>query len=183
MGGYVINHVKEQKLIAIIIVLAAIISTIVYTKPKAFVNRGDGFYATNEDSTTVRDEYLPLWVKEKPKSRANQKIEIISGDALITSSEIKQANYKAAITAQNDSTVQTNTIYFPGWQVRVDKQPVLIDYQNQNGLITFQLPQGIHEVIIKYNKTPVHLASEIISLAAIIATGGYLSYLWRNRNS
>ncbi|KKS04146.1 hypothetical protein A2W70_05405 [Candidatus Curtissbacteria bacterium RIFCSPLOWO2_02_41_11] len=181
--AYVINHVKEQKLIAIIIVLAAIISTIVYTKPKTFVNRDDGFYSTNEDSTTVRDEYLPLWVKEKPKSRANQKIEIISGDAQITSSEIKQTNYKAAITAQNDSTIQINTIYFPGWQVKIDGRKTSIDYQNQNGLITFQLPQGVHEVIIKYNKTPVHLASEIISLVAIIVTGSYLYNLWRKQNS
>src|SRR3989338_7035570 len=183
LGGYVINHVKEQKLIAIIIVLAAIISTIVYTKPKAFVNRGDGFYATNEDSTTVRDEYLPLWVKEKPKTRADQKIELSLSDAEINSEQIKNTSYKANIFARKDTKVQINTIYFPGWQVKSDGRNIPIEYQNKYGLINFNLPQGEHEVIIKYNKTPVHLASEIISLLAIIATGGYLSYLWRKQIS
>ena len=57
-----------------------------------------------------------------------------------------------------------------------------IDYQNKHGLITFSLPKGRHEVIIKYGKTSVHLASEIISLLALIGTGGYLYFLWRRQN-
>lgn len=181
-GGYVINHVKEQRLITIIVVLAVIISTIVYTKPRSFVNRSDGFYSTNEDTTTVRDEYLPLWVKEKPINRANQKIEVSLSDAEIILEQIKNASYKANIFARKDTKVQVNTIYFPGWQVESDGRNVPIEFQNNYGLINFNLPAGTHEVIIKYNKTPVHLASEIISLVAIFATGGYLYNLWRRQN-
>ena len=127
--------------------------------------------------------FRSLWVREKPKNRANQKIEVSLNDAEINSEQIKNASYKANIVARKDTKVQINTIYFPGWQVESNGSNIPIEYQNKYGLINFNLPQGEHEVIIKYNKTPVHLASEMISLLAIIATGGYLSYLWRKQNS
>ncbi len=181
--AYVVNTNKKQIVLAVIIVLASIISTIVYTKPTVFVDRGDSFYSTNEDSTTVQDEYLPFWVKDKPANRANQKIEIIKGDAKINQSLIRSAVYQATITASTDSKIQINTIYFPGWQVKIDSRNVPISYQNQYGLITFDLPAGEHKVIINYARSPVHLISEIISLMALIATGIFYYYLWRKQNS
>src|SRR3972149_11730486 len=84
LAAYVITVAKGKKtVLSLLIISVSIISTLVYTKPSAFVNRGEGFYSTNEDSTAVRDEYLPVWAQEKPANRANQKIEVIEGDAKI----------------------------------------------------------------------------------------------------
>ncbi len=124
---------------------------------------------------------MPVWVKEKPKERANQKIEVEA--ARIVESRIQQAKYSATIKADGEVHVKVNTIYFPGWQAKVDGQKTLINYQNSFGLITFKLPKGEHKVIIDYGKTPVHLFSEIISLVALIGTGSYLYILWRKQNS
>jgi len=183
LAAYVINILNKKKtILAVLIISASVISTIVYTKPLAFVDRGDGFYSTNEDSTTTRDEYLPLWVIQKPSKRANQKIEVDSKVAQIVTADIKQAHYKVTILAQAKTKVQVNTIYFPGWQVKVNGQRTPIDYQNQFGLMTFDLPQGQHEVIINYGRSPVHLTSEIISIVAILITSTFL-FIWRRQNS
>ena len=160
---------------------AAIISTLFYTKPSVFVDKGDGFYSTNEDSTTVRDEYLPLWVTEKPQQRAVSKIEVERGDANILKATIKHSYYRAKINSLGDSVIKVNTIYFPGWQVKADGQITPIDYKNKSGLITFGLSPGIHEVIINYASSPIHRLSEYISLAAFLVVGGY--YLWIRKNS
>jgi len=184
LAAYVINILKKKKtILALLIILASIISTIAYTKPLAFVNREDGFYSTNEDSTTVRDEYLPLWAIQKPAERANQKIEVNSNQAIINTAEIKPTNYKVTITANDNTEVQVNSIYFPGWQVKVDNRKIPIDPSNKYGLITFNLPQGEHEVIINYGRSPIHLISEIVSLAALIATGVFFYFQWRKQNS
>jgi hypothetical protein len=37
--------------------------------PKSFFNYAPGYYQTNDDSTTVRNEYTPVYVKEIPSSR------------------------------------------------------------------------------------------------------------------
>jgi len=181
--AYVVDSVKSQKIVMILIIASSIISTITYTTPAKFVDREEGFYSTNEDTTTVRDEYLPLWVKQKPQDRANQKIKI-EGNGEIISSEIKPTNYKANIKAQRDVIVGVSTIYFPGWQASVDGQKVNVDHlNNPNGLMSFKLPEGDHKVIIKYGKTPVHLFSELISLISLTGTGIYFVYLWRKQNS
>lgn len=173
LASYVIETNKKRNILAMLIVLAAIISTIVYTKPRAFVDRPDTFYSTNEDTTTVKDEYLPLWVKENPKERANQKIVAGKGSTILKE-KIAPASYQAIVKAEQDSQVLVNTIYFPGWQVKTDDKVIPINYQNPRGLITFRLPKGEHQVIITYAKTPIHLFSEIISLIAIVGVLGFL---------
>ncbi|MBI2594077.1 hypothetical protein HYW39_00045, partial [Candidatus Curtissbacteria bacterium] len=179
----VVNFSRKKEFMSVLVILAAIVSTITYVKPASFVERGDGFYATNEDSTTVRDEYLPLWAGEKPKQRADYKIEILEGIAKIDNPKIRPTKYQATIDVEEESRLQINTVYFPGWQVIADNQKVKIDYQNQFGLIQFKLPKGKYEVIISYGKTPVHLASEMVSLAAIITAGVLVFREWQNRNS
>ncbi|KKP94001.1 MAG: hypothetical protein UR98_C0001G0086 [Parcubacteria group bacterium GW2011_GWA1_36_12] len=182
LAAFVVDSIKNNRLITILIIVASITSTIIYTKPKNFVDREDGFYATNEATTTVRDEYLPLWVKESPNKRAGQKIELTNNGEL-SNLKIRPTNYQATITTQEGSEILVNTIFFPGYKVQVDGQSVPTNFQNKFGLITFQLPKGIHEVIITYGKTPVHLASEIVSLLALIGTGVWFYTLWRKQNS
>lgn len=183
LSAYVIEKSKKRQIATLIIILAAVISTAVYTKPKAFVEREDSFYSTNEDTTTVRGEYMPIWVLKKPNFRADQKIEIEEGEARIITQEIRPAKYNSVIEAFTPSKVKVNLIYFPGWQVNVDRVKQAIDYQNKHGLIMFELPKGRHEVIIKYTKTPVHLVSEIISLIVFIGAGSYFLLIWRKQNS
>jgi len=181
LGAYVIDVSNKRKFAAYLIILASIISTIFYIRPEHFNNLPDSYYSTNESTSTINDEYMPIWVLEKPERRALQKIEV-EAPGEIVSSDIKPAKYQALIRTPNEVDVKVNTIYFPGWQVDVDGTRQTIDYQNKHGLITFPLPKGRHEVIIKYGKTPVHLASEIMSLLALIGTGGYLYFLWRRQN-
>lgn len=183
LAAFVLNFKKFKSFPVYLLISASVISTIAYTKPSAFVNRSEGFYSTNEDSTTARDEYLPLWVKVKPKNRADQKIEIINGDAKIEKSKVRPASYKVSISAFNETNFQVNTIYFPGWKVKANDNKLPIDYQNTQGLITFQLPKGLYEIVISYERTPIHLASEALSLVALIALGIWIFKLWLNKKS
>lgn len=182
MTAYVVNNFKKPLLLAFFLISASIISTANYWKPEEFTTLPDSYYQTNEDTTTVREEYMPLWVKEKKASRADEKIKI---DALgsVTPIYIKAANYRAQIDVTGDQgSVTVNTIYFPGWEVSVGGENIPINYSNAAGLMTFKLPKGKHDVIIKYNKTPVHKLSEIASIAALF-TAGFFFYIWRKRNS
>lgn len=175
--AYLLSFADRKNILVFIIVLAAISSTFFYIKPAAFSQRPDSYYATNEDTTTVRDEYLPLWVKEKSE-RTPTKIELLGPGEIITKSE-ETLNYQAKIKSDEDTSIQVNTIYFPDFQVFVDSQKVSFSYNNPKGFINFQLPKGEHEVIIKYTRSPVHLASELLSLGAIFIVGIYFLKLWK----
>lgn len=181
--AFAIDASKQKWMLATLIILASILSTILYTKPASFADRQDSYYATNEDSTTVRDEYLPLWVKEKPAGRADQKIVINKGNALILNQNIIPNNYKFTVDAKDNVDIQVNTIFFPGWLVTANGFKTNIDYQNKFGLITFKLPKGSYDVIIQYTRTPVHLLSELISLLALSVTLAYFLVLkWQKQD-
>lgn len=182
LAAYTIELTQKKTILAVVIVGASILSTASYIKPAAFTDKGDSFYSTNEDTTNVRDEYLPLWVTNKPDKRPAEKIEIIGAGQIISKS-IESAKYSAVLKSEERTKLQVNTIYFPGWQAKVDGKDVDINYQNPNGVITFGLPQGMHEVIISYGRTPVHLAAELVSLLAILAAGAYLYRSWQKSSS
>ncbi len=180
-AAFVIDSNKRNKtLLATLLISASVISTIVYTKPSGFVNRGEGYYTTNEGSTTVLDEYLPLWVQENPKGHPNQKIEVENGKSTLTQVAIKPNNYKFTLNASEETKIKVNTIFFPGWKVFANGNPIKIDYKNPEGLIKFKLPKGNYDVIIRYTKTLPHLVSEIVSLFAVFSTGLYFFLIkWR----
>ncbi len=180
-SAYLIDKIGKNFL-WILITTTAILSTFIYSKPDKFIQREEGFYTTNESSTTVKDEYLPLWVKENPTSRTNEKT-IVSDDSNIINKSIGTLMYSITINNKQESLVQINTIYFPGFKARLDGKNVPIEYNNLNGVMQIKLPKGTHNVIINFGKTPVHLASEIISLLALTLAGVLFLYTWRKQKS
>lgn len=182
LAAYVTESADRKNLLASLVIAAAITSTILYTKPVKFVDRQDNYYSTNEDTTNSRDEYLPLWVKEKPDKRAQIKLKLL-GPGSIQEQDIKHLNYRAQISSNESTTLQVATIYFPDFTAKVDGQKVKVNYQNEQGLMQVQLPRGNHEVIINYTRSPVHAASELISLVSILTTGIVWYLLWRKQSS
>ncbi|MEK7580952.1 MAG: 6-pyruvoyl-tetrahydropterin synthase-related protein [Patescibacteria group bacterium] len=178
LSAYCIEKINKPILTVgiVFLVFALVIS---YTKPKGFLNYPDSYYSTNEASTTVLDEYMPLWVKGNPQ-RVYSKI--IPGLFSISGSIIKSADYSVRINVWEDTKLKIATIYFPGFIATIDGKPTPISYDS-DGLINIQLPKGDHEVIIKYGKSPIHLASELISLTASFIVGILFFRLWQKQNS
>ncbi len=182
LAAYIVDLSKTKTVLSILLIVAAVTSTILYITPKDSVNFPDTYYSTNESTTTVRNEYMPLWVKETPTKRADTKFRF-DKNVKVSNQQIMPANYRFSAQSENSSNVQINTIYFPGWQVKVNGKSIIINNQNRLGLITFKLPKGRSDVIIKYNKSSVHLRSELISFFGILATGFLYFYIWRSKKS
>lgn len=140
----------------------------------------ESLYTTNEATTTVRDEYMPRWVKEKPSERTNERLEIESGDADIEIVSLSTRQVLANITAESTSVVRFNTIYYPGWVAVVDGEKTPISYSNQRGLIEITVLKGKHEVTFLFQETPLRLFSDFVSTLGIIMYG---VFLFRMRHS
>lgn len=70
---------KLKMPIVILSLIILAISARPFISPSEFFDKGEGFYATNMDTTTVKNEYMPKWVKEKPTERFVEKVEIVEG--------------------------------------------------------------------------------------------------------
>ena len=112
------DSLKSFVLGAILIILLAT-SAFQYLKPSEFFNKGEGFYATNMDSTTVRNEYMPKWVKEKPVERFVEKVEIVEGLGTVKKVSYNSKKIAFDVSAEENMEVRINTIYYPGWSALV----------------------------------------------------------------
>ena len=71
--------------------------------------------------------------------------------------------YTASIQNQSPTTIRANTFYFPGWQIRLDNQPMSLN-KDQFGLINFTIPAGRHEVRLMYTNTPIRALAADLNL-------------------
>ncbi|KKU14476.1 MAG: hypothetical protein UX21_C0017G0002 [Microgenomates group bacterium GW2011_GWC2_45_8] len=97
------------------------------------------FFDNYSGVATGWNEFLPIWVKEVDLVKPETKLE-----------------------------GQLNTLYYPGWRVKVDGQEVPIK-PSENGLIEFSAPAGYQQVEPKFTATPLRRTSKAISLITLLS--------------
>jgi len=167
LGGKIFAKSKQYFIIGIFICLFAIVLTLPFARPESYVNRGDGFYFTNDATTTSSSELMPLTVKSFPSSRPEKKVEIIDGDGRVLMISDKSQKKEFSVSLTTPSEVRLNTIYFPGWHWYRDAKELPITFNNAHGLMEAKLPQGDYMVKAIFQNTPVRLISDIISVLFI----------------
>lgn len=68
--------------------------------------------------------------------------------------------------------------YFPGWSASVDGRSVSVGPSPGNGLLQTELPAGDHLLEVEYHNTPVHSASNVLSLFGMVIL---VSVAWSER--
>jgi hypothetical protein len=98
---------------------------------------------------------------------------IIDGKGQITTNQVKNGFRDYQINAETKLRMADYTFYFPGWRVYVDGQKMPIEYQDPNyrGVITYEVPQGNHHVMLQFEQTADRIAGEIITILCLIVSG------------
>lgn len=129
--------------------VAAAALTVVLSLPLIQVERSfqpEGYYVTNDDTTTVKNEYMPKWVANDPTSQPPGKIQI----------------------SPDGKTTQINTVYFPGWEVYVNGQRTPIDYQT-NGFLRVAINNPSDKVVSVFKETLVRFLADLLTISGFIA--------------
>lgn len=168
LAASITSQLKKYKYIFIgVVALLLILSSSAYLTPKEFVSRDDGFYSTNEATTTVKDEYMPRWVKERPTKHYLSKVEVVGGQVKIQN--INHNSKHVIFDTQVDSAanIRVNTVYYPGWDVFINGQKAKIDFNNPQGLIGFNLDKSAKTVNVVFHETPLRLIADLVSFVSL----------------
>ncbi|MDO8658889.1 MAG: hypothetical protein Q7K55_09180 [Candidatus Levybacteria bacterium] len=168
LSAFLLGRLKGLNgfLLGIMLLAVGSISSYPQLSPSVFFDKGDFYYSTNEDTTTVKNEYLPKWVRKNPTERYGDKVEI--PNSTISNLIIRPNNISFEKTSPENTTATINTIYFPGWKVFVDTEKWDFDYSNERGVIKINLPEGIRKVELNFSETPIRLVSDVISIASLL---------------
>lgn len=172
VGCAVTPYLKNKLLpVYFILIIAAATSTLLYFRPKEYVD--DSFFDKflNVESVhkgiDLTKDYLPIWVQTTEGERFDT--------PKAAKGEIKVSNLKQTSTTMNfsvdvppNSLIEVPITYFPGWEVKANDQLISQVSPSKMGLIRFELPKGDYRVNIEFRDTPVRRVGNIISLSSII---------------
>lgn len=125
--------------------------------------------------------YFPRTVRQRPIGSpletdyaAGRTPQRFDRSALPVGAEIRDITYKRlGVTLTVDSAVPFTARYlsfaFPGWRVVIDGKSVTITPEDPSGLITFDVPAGVHTVSVGWGTTP--LRSILLGLSALSLLG------------
>ncbi|MBI2430859.1 MAG: hypothetical protein HYV39_02500 [Candidatus Levybacteria bacterium] len=182
LSAYILDQFKEKNRIIIFITLLSLLgfSAIPYVKPKVTLDKGDLYYATNEATTTVQDEYMPVWVKQKPTEHFKNKVEILEGKGKIENLVFNNKKIHFDVNMKNSGIVRVNTVYFPGWKAYVGGAEIEIDYSNKYGVMDISVVEDKSTVKFIFSETPVRLFGDILSISSFGMLLGFV-FLRRRR--
>ncbi len=146
--------------------------------PSQVFDKGESFYATNEASTTIANEYMPKWVKELPTEHPSNKVDMETGNGTITNLSYNAKKITFRVDTDTSSVVRVNAIYFPGFRAFINGGESTINYNNRKGLMHINLTKGSNNVKVEFEETSLHLAADIMSLLSLF----FLLYLIRKQN-
>ena len=125
--------------------------------------------------------YLPVSVQERPQGSPleqqyanNETIKRFDRSALPSGAQIIAETYRpnqAGIDLDTPTAFRATylTFDFPGWQVKIDDQPVPIIPSEPNGLIAFDAPAGQHRITVAFGSTPIRTLADILSAMGLVA--------------
>lgn len=173
LGSFFVAKIIDEwvvlgKYIAVIIIGILLFHTFTVLQGIQTNNRQDGFYSTNEATTTVADEYLPKWITNRPEKRSYDRMTFFMGSGEIHPVIETTQTVKAEILANEESMIQINSIYYPGWGVTLNGISQPINYSNSDGLIRIMVPAGKHILFAQFRETLSRFLADCLSCISII---------------
>jgi len=177
LSGYVIYGIKNSAtrifLCAFMIYLVLLLNGS-YFRPREWYNITDkekfsGPLWEKELTISIYD-YLPIFAKNPPDKEAPLKPTVTEGIAEF-SSYLKGSDWQKGdmVVSSEKAKIILPLYYFPGFKVWVDGRTIkTIDFNNDLGLISFELGKGHHKIYVKLLRTPVRVLGDCLSLASVL---------------
>jgi hypothetical protein len=184
LAGLIINKIKTPEisfLIGFLMIFGVVFLNAFYFRPNEWYDISDkeklsGMLWEKQLTTSIFD-YLPIFAKSPPAEKAPDLPEIVSGKGEIKEFQ-KGTNWQKGkiLVKEGEAMVRLPLFYFPDFKVWVDGKETAISYNNDLGLITFNLSQGEHQFFVKLKNTLVRNLGDIFTLLSILSFGGWIAY-------
>ncbi len=180
LGAFFVSLIPQKFQIWFSLVLIALILILSkdYIKPKGYLYKPESFYTGIYKGTTDTGESAPIWSVRFMEKEPKAHLEVVDGEAKIT--EIKRTSiyHEYKIAARKKTMFLENTLYFPGWQIIANNNPVQIEFQNPQyrGLMTFVLGKGNYKLAVLYKETKVRAFADAISIVVFLNILGLFTF-------
>ena len=114
-----------------------------------------------EPTTPVWADIKKSGIRKKPKTH----LETITGNATVKEITRSSVHHEYVVSAHEKTVLKENTLFFPGWTLRVNEKNQQFNFQNPKypGIILFSLPKGLYKVTLDFELTPIQKIGRYIT--------------------
>lgn len=170
-GGALTPYLKDRlSPVFLILIIAAVVSTIMYFKPKEYVD--DDFFEKFTDTKIMQKgvdltkDYLPIWTQTTDADRFYIP-RAKSGEIEVEGLKQTSTSMDFSAKISSSSLVEVPVAYFPGWIVLANNQVIPQDLPSKMGLIRFVLPPGEYDIKLEFKDTLVRVLGNAISVVSL----------------
>ncbi|MFN8445124.1 MAG: hypothetical protein U0175_30330 [Caldilineaceae bacterium] len=125
-------------------------------------------------SPMTADYESPNYHEDHGFTHSLTRLSIVKGDGEVTSVYSGGSSGGGSVRMVSPGVVTVNIQNFPGWQVRIDGQPVVHRISTPGGLLEVDVPTGEHRIDARMGSTPDRLVGTIISWSMVLVIVGLL---------
>lgn len=129
----------------------------------------EGYYTTNQATTTVQNEYMPIGVATAPSEQAKSIMSMEKGT--LENIIHEGTTYTATVKTSDEQKLIVSQVYFPGWVGYINGQRVNVSAESNTGDIVFVVPPGESIVMVQFEETPLRLFADAISVVSLLISG------------
>ncbi|HSM58514.1 MAG TPA: DUF6541 family protein [Candidatus Sulfomarinibacteraceae bacterium] len=97
----------------------------------------------------------------------------------VETERLRPLHTRYQVSSPDDFLLRLFLFDFPGWEARVDGQPVETELGRPEGFLVVPVPAGEHVVELAFTETPVRRLSWLLSAAGLLLSLGLAVVLWR----
>lgn len=172
IGGYAVSFMdkKRQLYVLVLVIIALIGSTFSMWQPKSFKTFEETFFTSVYSGTTDTGESSPIWSVRFMEYAPLVPMQTAEGNAIIENTSRTTTMRTYRVDAESKTRLVENTLYFPGWIVEVDGNPVPVEFQDPmwRGRMTFWVESGVHTVVVKFTDTKLRYVSNVLSVIGLV---------------
>jgi hypothetical protein len=131
-------------------------------------------------------ENLPMWVPNVRRlfEPVPEKLSLLMGRAAILSHKTRNdLEHVYRLQGATPALLFFHTFYFPGWKIYIDREETDFRIHLKTGAFIFMAPQGEHEVVVRFEDTPVRIIANSISVLSVVILAIFVLFLRRRRES
>jgi hypothetical protein len=179
---------RLNAIVLLIGILSFVIFNLYYLVPAQFIRWGtpsieDAFaYEVQSGAigTTSTGEFLPRWAERfpapealQPDYEAGRRPQKVDPASLPPAASAKMLAHRAQSDRIEIETPEAfgatiRTLYWPGWEARLDGRPLPIAVTALTGLIRVDIPPGQHQLELRLADTPLRNIANIISMLSLV---------------
>ncbi len=164
----ILNNSNTRRNLLFLLIIVTIGYTILnWGHRTVLININDSYLIKNVPYSTANEGTTAYFLNNKWADKENfwfnkipsNHLEILEGDAFFKEISRTSINHKYKINAKTQIKIKENTLYFPGWKLKINNKEGYL-YPGRRGIINAKLPKGEYVIELIYEDVFIYKISK-----------------------